>query len=268
MMTVDSSKIHGLILDMDGVIWRRYHPIGDLQEIFRRLEDGGWKLVLATNNSTKTPQDYVQTLAEFGVNVESQQIINSSEATASYLSTKYPQGGYVHIIGEEGLHKALKESGFAHVDFNDEEEILAVVVGMDRELDYQKITKASLLIQQGVDFIGTNPDKTFPTPQGFYPGAGTGLAALEAASGVTPTVIGKPQPAMFHVALERLGTKPQETLMIGDRLETDIVGGQRAGCHTALVLTGVSSQEEAATLSPQPDVIAKDLSAVLDIIEK
>ena len=264
MFSLDLSQLRGLILDMDGVIWKKYHPLGDLKAIFERIAEQGRKVILATNNSTQTPAHYLGLLAEFDVELDPWQVIGSSQATAHYLSAKHPAGGPVYIVGEVGLHQALAEANFQHS--TDEEDVLAVVVGLSLGIDYVTIARAAQLIRGGAAFIGTNPDKTFPTPQGLYPGAGVMLAAVESASGAKPTVIGKPQSGMYQVALERLGTSPTETLVVGDRLETDIAGAQRMGCHTALVLSGVASLTDAQIWSPRPDIIAQDLTEVIDLL--
>lgn len=266
MLSFDVSQIRALILDMDGVVWKMYQPLVDLPVVFTRIRESGYKVILATNNSTKTPARYLELLEEFGVKLAPWQVINSSEATASYLRQQHPKGGLVHVVGEEGLHRALEVAGFRHGDGESGGEVLAVVAGMERNIDYDKIASASLLIRAGASFVGTNPDKTFPSPYGQLPGAGTILAALEAASGVAPVVIGKPRSGMYEVALERLGTSPQETLVVGDRLETDIAGAQNMDCYSALVLSGVTSLAAAQDWSPKPDIIAEDLNTVLDIL--
>jgi len=244
---------------MDGVLWQGPQPIGDLPSIFARIHQQGWKVALATNNATSTPQMYVDRLAGYGVRVETWQVINSVQAVTSYLSQKFPDGGTVYVIGEAGITEALEEKGFTI----GEKDSIAVVVGMDRTLSYEKLSRATLLIRAGVPFIGTNPDRTFPTPEGLVPGAGAILAAIESASYVTPLILGKPSPAMYQLALERLGTTPQETLVVGDRLETDISGAQAIGCRTALVLSGVSSAADASAWQPPPDIIAKNLASLV-----
>jgi 4-nitrophenyl phosphatase len=139
-----------------------------------------------------------------------------------------------------------------------------VVVGIDRQLSYEKLCRATLLIRSGVPFIGANPDRTFPTPEGLIPGAGAILAAIETATSVKPLIMGKPSPAMYQLALERLGTSPAETLVVGDRLETDIAGAQVIGCRTALVLSGVTSEADAYAWQPPPDFIARNLASLVE----
>ncbi len=262
MPAFNSKNIRALILDMDGVLWRGETLIADLPPIFAEIERLGLGVIMATNNSTRTPADYLEKLRSYGVELEDWQVVNSAEATAQYLRTHYPQGGPVYVVGERGLVESLQAKGFRV----DEQEALAVVAGMDRELDYKKIDRAAALIRAGAKFIGTNPDRTFPAPHGLTPGAGTMLAAIEAASYVSPTIIGKPKPFIFEIALERLGVKPEEALMVGDRLETDIAGAQNVGCPVGLVLTGVTNREDARAWQPEIDLIAEDLTDILRML--
>jgi len=258
-MTFNPTKIRALILDMDGVLWRSDEPIGDLPGIFAEINRFGWRVVLATNNATKSIQDFVDKLASFGVEIEPWQVINSALATAHHLSQLHPNGGPVFVVGEPGLVEILQAEGF----YNSKENPLAVVVALDRSINYEKLRQATLLIRSGIPFIGTNPDRTFPTPEGQVPGAGSILATIEAATDTTPIVIGKPNPAMYQFALERLGTKIEETLVVGDRLETDIAGAQKLGTPCALVLSGVTDDEKAWLWEPAPDMIAENLTHVI-----
>lgn len=253
--------IKALILDMDGVLWRDNTPIGDLPMLFKRMM-ARFQVALATNNSTNSAQMYVEKLKRFGVTVESWRIVNSSQATAAYLKQSFPQGGKIYIIGEKGLFQEMAEQGFHHAD----SDVLAVVAGMDREINYLKLTMATRLIRQGALFIGTNPDRTFPTPQGLAPGAGAILSALETSSDVKPVLIGKPAPEMYRMALRRLQVTTEQALVIGDRLNTDIAGAQNLGCRAALVLSGVSTREEADAWQPAPEIIANDLTELLEML--
>jgi len=258
--------IKALILDMDGVLWRDSAPISDLPAIFARIQKRGLKVTLATNNATRSVEEYLEKLAGFGVKLEPWQIISSALAAADVLAKRFPDGGPVFVVGENGIQRTLEERGFQpSVDPDDETTPVAVVSSFDRSVTYQKLRRATLHIRAGAPFYGTNPDKTFPTPQGLVPGAGSILAAIEAATSVEPMIIGKPQPAMMYMALEKLGTSPNETLVVGDRLETDIAAGQAAGCKTALVLSGVSTMEQAKKWQPAPDFIFDDLAALLEM---
>ncbi len=255
-------EIKGLILDMDGVLWHDSQPLGDLPFIFDRIRYFGYEFILVTNNATRTVKEYQEKLAGFGVFLEANQIINTSEAVGSLLHQRYPDGANLFVIGQPSLKQTLESYGMKIVD--DASSNVEVVIGsLDYDLTYEKLKHASLLIQSGCKFIGTNPDKTLPTPEGFIPGSGTVISALEVASGVKAEIVGKPEPLLFQIALERLALNPQDTLAIGDRLETDIAGAQAANIHSALVLSGASSQEEAQKFHPQPDIIAQNLTELV-----
>jgi 4-nitrophenyl phosphatase len=262
-MADDKTNISAMILDMDGVLWRQNDTIGDLPNIFHTIKQNGWKITLATNNATLSVKQYVDKLSNFGVMLENEQIVNSSQALVHYLSGIYPKGGRVFIIGEEGLAQTLAEKNFYHA----EEDVLAVIVGMDRQLNWEKLSKATLLIRSGARFIGTNGDRTFPTPDGLIPGVGAILGALEIASDRKAFVVGKPAPAMYEIAMHRMHTTPKDTLVVGDRLETDILGGQQLGCMTALVLSGVTSFAAAKEWKPEPDWICRDLTQLIECLK-
>ncbi len=256
----NSSPIHGLIFDMDGVLWRGSQLLVDMQATFQRITDQGWRIVLASNNSTRTIDYYLEKMDKWGVSLQPAQVLNSALATALHMKAAHPQGGPVYIVGEWGLEESLARQGFLH----SAEKPLAVIAGLDRRVTYEKLRQATLLIRAGVPFIGTNPDPTFPTPEGLVPGAGAILASIQAATDVAPQIIGKPHKAMFKQALANLETTPRETLMVGDRLTTDIAGGQAAGCQTALLLSGVTTPAQAEAWHPAPNLIAPDLNTLLD----
>ena len=259
-MTEKKSKsVKAIILDMDGVLWRDNEPIGNLPEIFSEIGMRGWQVSLATNNATRTINQYVEKLANFGVEVQENQIINSAQTAAIYLKKFFPQGGNVYCVGESALSNTILNEGFNISTKN----VVAVVVAMDRKLTYEKLVRATLLIRSGAKFIATNPDRTFPTPVGLVPGTGATLAALEAASEIKPVVVGKPAPEMYQIAMQRMGILPENTLVVGDRLETDIAGAQEIGCRSALVLSGVTSLQKAQAWKPALDWLATDLTSLL-----
>lgn len=253
--------VRGLILDLDGVLWKDTQPIGDLTAIFNHIRELGIRVTLATNNSTKNVDQFLEKLAGFGVTLEPWQVINSGMAAAYYLAKRFPQGGRVYILGEQGVIDALEERGFTH----SEDDVIAVVVGMDRKLTYPKLCEANLLIRRGIPFIGTNPDVTFPTPAGLIPGAGAILGLLQIASDVEPVIVGKPATTMFELAMERMNLTHDEVLAVGDRLETDTAGAQKVGIRTALVLSGVTNEEQACAWSPTPTIIAPDLATLIGL---
>ncbi|HVP21938.1 MAG TPA: HAD-IIA family hydrolase [Anaerolineaceae bacterium] len=252
-------RIRGLILDMDGVLWKNDLALIDVPTVFARIRKLDIRFIFATNNATLNVDQYQHKLARFGLSIEPWQIVNSGMAVAYLLSQRFPGGGPVYILGEDGVRTTLLEKGFHHT----EKDVLAVVASFDRELTYAKLSRATLLIRSGVPFYATNPDRTFPTPEGLVPGSGAILAALEAATDTKAILAGKPAAAMMNIAMERLGTPPDQTLAVGDRLETDILGGVSAGCRTALVLSGVSSLKDLENWSPQPDLVAADLAHLI-----
>ena len=256
-------NIKALIIDMDGVIWKADAPIGDLARTFNRIRERGLRFAFATNNSSRTSDQYTARLKEFGVDVDPWQIITSSHAVAHAVARKFSSGTKVFMIGEDGLRVALEEKGFEILPVENASMAEAVVMGIDRSIDFQKLSEATLLVRRGVPFYATNPDKTFPTPRGEIPGAGAWYSIIVTASDVQPVVAGKPYPFLMELSLEKLGTTPQETLVVGDRLETDIAAGQAVGCPTALVLSGVSTLEQADLWRPKIDFIARDLAELI-----
>lgn len=259
------SHIKALILDMDGVIWSSDTPLGDLPAIFKRIEERGLKYVFATNNGTKTPEQYVDTLSKFGVRVDSSQVVTSALGVAHMLTAtrNFPRGTKAFMIGEDGVRTALEEKGFEILSLADAPAAQVVVMGIDRQINFEKMREATLLVRRGIPFYATNPDKTFPTPRGEIPGAGAWISVITTATDMEPIYAGKPFPYMMELSLERLGTKKEETLVVGDRLETDIAAGQAVGCPCALVLSGVSTPEQAAVWRPKIDLIAEDLSSLI-----
>jgi len=256
-------NIKAIISDMDGVLWRGIEPLPGLLPFFDFLQDQSLPFILATNNSRKTQDDYIHKLSGLGVkDIQQHNIITSGTATASYLQTQYPAGTKLYVVGGDGLKQTLVHAGYVLV----EEDAEVVVCGIDFELTYNKMRTATLHIRKGAAFVGTNPDSSFPSPAGLVPGAGSILALLESASEVAPTIIGKPARAMFESALQTLGTDPSETLMIGDRIGTDIQGAQAVGIQTALVLTGVETPDSITKSEIQPDVIFAGLPELIDAL--
>lgn len=262
--------IRGVILDMDGVLWHGDTPLPGLAELFRALTRLELPFVLATNNATKTAAQYVRKLARLGVQVRPDQVLTSPGATVGYLGERFPKGTKVYAVGEVGLHQTLLEAGFVVIGPDEVRagETATVVVGglTTTSLSYDLLATASLLVRRGAGFVATNYDLTYPSEVGELPGAGAVLSVIASATGVRPTVVGKPYPTMFKEAVRRLGTRPEDTLMVGDRLETDIEGAAAAGLKTALVLTGVSGREDIGTLSP--DYVLDDLHAVVAALEE
>ena len=254
------TSIRNLIIDMDGVLYRENDPMPGLVDFFNFLDHYKIGFVLATNNSTRTPEQFVSKLAGMGVQITPADLITSSQATAAYLTEIAPPGTPVYAVGQVGLVTALEKAGFVLDNHRAE----FVVAGIDTGITYQKLKRAALLIRGGATFIGTNPDKTFPTPEGLAPGAGSILAAIQAATDIAPKIIGKPQPTMFRQAMSRLGASSADTAALGDRLETDILAAQRTGLLSLLVLSGVTDPALLARSEIQPDLVLKDIAELIE----
>ena len=252
------TEITHLIIDMDGVLYLGDRPMRCLQEFFTFLRERNIRFILATNNSTRTPQAYVDKLAGMGVTVAPDEILVSGQATARFLAREYPPGTRVHVFGMPSLKQAMTDEGFVLAD----QDVELVVASMDRELTYEKLKRATLLIRGGARFIATNLDPTNPSEEGLLPGTGSMIVALEAASGTKSQAIGKPEPTMYQLAMEQMGAHPEGTAAIGDRVDTDILGGKRAGLTTICVLSGSSNRAEAEAIGT--DLIFEDIAHLLE----
>lgn len=254
-----------LILDMDGTLVHGNTPLPGLRKLFRFLDSEQIPYFIATNNSTKSPADYRHEFSEYGVEVDKQNILTTGVAVTTYLQTKLAHGSSLYVIGAPALREILQDAGFVLRD-NAHQPVDAVVVGGDNTLTYEKLKNATLLLQQGARFVGTNPDVVYPTEEGLVPETGTTLAALQAATGVSPTVVGKPNRTFFELAVAQLGSRPEKTAVVGDRLETDILGGQGVGLKTILITTGVDDQKTTLAKGIQPDWVVESLDALIKLL--
>jgi 4-nitrophenyl phosphatase len=247
-----------LITDMDGVLWRGHEPMPGLVEFFQFMRQRDIQFVCATNNASTLVEKLSDRLQGWGADVLPDEIVTSSSATADYLTTILPAGARLYVIGMEGLRVPLHHKGFEFA----EDKVDAVVVGIDWNVTYNQLKRAALNIRAGARFIGTNGDRTFPTPEGIVPGNGALLAAIEAATDVKPIVIGKPEPVLYQMSLKSMNAVPEQTLVLGDRLETDILGAVRLNLKSALVLSGVTTREQLAASDYQPDGVFADIAAL------
>jgi 4-nitrophenyl phosphatase len=271
------NNIRAMIIDMDGVLWHGSIPQPGLCEFFEVLHDLDIRFILATNNASQTQDQYVEKLASMGVTVPKERVLTSGMATALHLAELHdPATTRVFVVGEDGALGPLREQGFIltglyelptpktpHAQGAD-----IVVCGKDSTLTWAKLATATLNIRAGAKFVGTNGDTTLPTEYGVTHGNGAILAALTAATGVSPTIIGKPEPIMYRQAMKLLGSDPDETIAIGDRLETDILGAVRAGIRSLMVLTGISSEEDLSTSDYRPTWVMPDIIAVTDALRR
>jgi 4-nitrophenyl phosphatase len=255
------SDVRAVICDMDGVLWRGDQPLPGLQSFFDLLAARGIRYTLITNNSSRTPEQYVAKLSGFGVQTDKSHVLNSALAAADYLAGVAEPGALVYPVGGDGVLQALQDRGFRLSSGDDAD---YVVVGWDPEFTWERMVRAALLIRRGASFIGTNPDRTFPSEEGLVPGAGAQLAMLEAATDVRPVIAGKPEPVLYRQALARMNVDAAETLVLGDRLNTDILGGVRLGMRGALMLSGIHGREDLANSSVRPDLVFEDLAALVD----
>jgi 4-nitrophenyl phosphatase len=242
-----------------------------LVDFFATLRRLGIGFMLATNNATKTAAMYTAKLARFGVDVPPEQILTSAETTAAHMAGQYPPNTPVYIVGDMGLHEALTAHGFRVItpaDVRAGATAAFVVVGFTPHATYEDLAMGSLLVHRGTRFIGTNPDPSLPTELGPLPGAGALLAVISTATGVEPLLIGKPGPIVFQEAVKRLGGDPDTVAMVGDRLSTDIAGAKNAGLRAILVLSGISTREEAANFATPPDYILDDITALARFLEQ
>ncbi len=261
MTQPSSTAFKGLILDMDGVIYRGDAALPGAVAFFPALQAAGVSVILVTNNATRRAVGFGRKLEQLGITLaEGTTILTSAMATARWLHEQAPQGGGIYVVGAADLANVVLEQPGFHLD------AVApafVVVGLDTEVTYAKLRTASLAIARGARFVATNMDASLPMEGGEnWPGAGAIIAAIQTTVGRGPDmVLGKPEPTMFYQALEILSLPAGAVLAVGDRAETDIRAGKRAGVPTALVLTGVTRPDEVAGLPPdqRPDYVFKNL---------
>lgn len=238
MLKTKLRKPQGLLIDLDGTLYHGEHRIDGADEWIASLRERGLPFLFVTNNSTAAPELVAARLERMGIAARAEEVVTSAQAAAAYIAERSP-GATVHIVGEEGLRHAAAEAG---LQLTEGEEAHYVLQGLDRQLDYGKLQRAVSLLLGGSVYILTNPDVLLPSDSGLLPGAGSLSALLSAASGVQPTVIGKPSGILVHYALRRLGLEAGQTWMVGDNMATDIAAGYGAGCGTALVLTGLTTR--------------------------
>jgi 4-nitrophenyl phosphatase len=245
-----------VVCDLDGVVYRGQKPIEGSAEALRALEESGWTILFATNNSSRTPDHVIGKLQRLvGYEAHRWQIVTSALVAATMVEV-----GPVLIVAEAGVEEAVREAGFELTE--DPDLASTVVVGIDRGINYERIARASTAVRRGARFIATNQDPTFPTEDGLLPGAGACVAAVEVASGVHGTNAGKPSDAMRRLIEERC---PSGAIwMVGDRPDTDLALAAWPRWRSILVLTGVTASADG--VSPAPDMVAEDLARAVELI--
>jgi len=252
------AEIECWLTDMDGVLVHENTPVPGASELLAQWRAEGTPFLVLTNNSIFTPRDLSARLRASGLVVPESSIWTSALATADFLKSQMP-GGSAFVIGEAGLTTALHEAGFIMTETTPD----YVVVGETRNYSFEAITKAIRFIRGGSRFIATNPDATGPSTEGVLPATGAIAALITKATGREPYIVGKPNPMMFRSALNRIGAHSENTGMIGDRMDTDIVAGIEAGLHTVLVMTGISDEREIERYPFRPDEI---LGSVAELV--
>jgi 4-nitrophenyl phosphatase len=237
----------GFLIDLDGTVYRGSEKIDEAVTFVKELEKRKLPYLFVTNNSTKRPDQVAEHLREMDVPATAEHVFTTSMATATYISEQKKQAR-VCMVGEEGLKFALEEEGHKIVD----EDADFVVMGLDRSITYEKLTKAALNVRQGATFIATNGDVALPTERGLLPGAGSLISVVSVSTGVSPKFIGKPESIIVEQALDVIGLTKEETIMIGDNYHTDILAGIRAGMDTLMVYTGVSTKEQVESFDKLP----------------
>jgi len=248
---------HCFLLDMDGVLVRGRTVIPGAREFIGRLLDEDIPFLILTNNPIYTPRDLQHRLASEGLEIPEGHLFTAAMATAQFLDHQRPRGT-AFAIGESGLTEALHEIGYVLTSVTPE----YVVLGETTFYNFERIAQAIRLVAAGARFIATNPDPNGPSEQGIVPACGAMAALIEKATGVAPYFIGKPNPLMMRSALNFLGAHSDETIMVGDRMDTDVIAGMEAGMRTILVLTGVTCAEEVERFPYRPTLILPSVAAI------
>ncbi|MCP1386805.1 HAD-IIA family hydrolase [Corynebacterium sp. TA-R-1] len=238
------------LTDMDGVLHREGDVIPGADEFIRTLNDEGIEFMVLTNNSIQTPRDLSAKLVRMGLHIPAERIWTSATATAKFLSQQAGEAS-AYVIGEAGLTTALHEIGWVLTDVEPD----FVVLGETRTYSFEALTTASNLIRNGARFIATNPDMTGPGPHGVIPATGSVAAMITAVTGREPYYVGKPNPVMMRTALNHIGAHSENTVMIGDRMDTDVKAGLEAGMRTILVRTGIADDAEIARFPYRPTTV-------------
>jgi len=249
------------LTDMDGVLVHEGHAIPGAEQFLARLQERGRRFLVLTNNSIYTPRDLRARLAASGLRVPEEAIWTSAMATAQFLADQAPQGS-AYVIGEAGLTTALHEAGYTLTESSPD----YVVLGETRTYSFEAITRAVRLVEAGARFIATNPDASGPSLEGKLPATGAIAALITRVTGREPYYVGKPNPMMFRSALNRIDAHSESTVMIGDRMDTDVVAGIEAGLETVLVLTGSTSREEVDRFPFRPSRIVDSIADVVDLV--
>ena len=249
----------GLLIDMDGVIYRSNNLIPGADRFINTLLEWDVPFLFLTNNSQRTRRDVALKLRRMGIDVKDEHVFTCAIATARFLAAQKP-GGSAYVIGEGGLLHALHLNGYAISD----SDVDYVVVGEGRALTLEMLDRAVNLVLGGARLIATNLDPSCPTANGTRPGCGAFVAMIEAATGKKAFSVGKPSPVMMRAARKQLGLRSSQTTMIGDTMETDIMGGVQMGYRTVLTLTGGTKREDLERFAYRPDLVVDSVADLCD----
>lgn len=249
------------LIDLDGVVYRGDELLPGAKEFVTWLETHKKKYLFLTNNSFATATQILAKLAQLGIASDAVHLLTAGQAAVQHIAHRFP-AGTVYVIGEQPLIDLVKSQNLTVVSV-DAEAADAVLVGLDRSFTYAKLNCAIRAIRSGALFVTINRDPLLPIAGGFLPGCGALAAAVEAGSGITPQVVGKPEPMLLQEAMRMLHSQPGETVMIGDGLDVDILAGKAAKTHTLLVLTGRSTRQDVERLHIKPDHVYQDLAEVV-----
>jgi NagD protein len=260
-MTTARAPAECWLIDMDGVLMHEGHPLPGAVDFLARLVERGRRFLVLTNNSIFTPRDLSARLARAGLQAPEESIWTSALATANFLASQL-QGGSAYVIGEAGLTTALHEVGYTLTDTRPD----YVVLGETRSLSFSALTQAIRLVAAGARFIATNPDATSPSADGPLPATGSVAALITKATGAQPYFVGKPNPMMFRSAMNRIQAHSESTVMIGDRMDTDVVAGIEAGLETILVLTGSTRAADVARFPFRPNRVLDSIADAIALV--
>jgi len=253
-----ADEFDGFLIDLDGVVWEGHELLPGAVDALHALLEAGKEMVFVTNNSVRAPEKYAKRLRTAGIDVADERVVTGGVATARLAAERVGAVGSAFVIGAPDFKAAVSAAGLKLLDGQAGIAADAVVVSAHREFDYAELLTATRALQAGAALFGTSRDPTLPMPGGAWPGTGATLAAVETASGKTAEIGGKPEPHLFEEA-RALIPDAARVAMVGDRISSDIEGGRRAGLTTILVLTGVTSREEAESAEPGPDHTIDDL---------
>lgn len=259
----DDHPIHSWLTDMDGVLVHEQAALPGAADFIAALQQYGRPFLVLTNNSVFTPRDLRARLSRSGIDIPEDSIWTSALATARFLAEQAP-GSSAYVIGEAGLTSAMHEEGFILAD----SDVEFVVLGETRTYSFEAITRAIRLVKGGAKFIATNPDVTGPSAEGPLPATGAVAAMITAATGIHPYYIGKPNPLMMRTALNRIGAHSETSVMIGDRIDTDVKSGLEAGMRSVLVLSGSTREEEIAQYPFRPTTVLDGIADVVPLVER